>query len=79
MGSATGSKTSPAATASPPPSILVQRDPCLHRHGFRLLAAPESFLIGQGNTLLDGEAARARQWGATLGAAASHIYAPAST
>jgi flavorubredoxin len=51
----------------------------LRWHGFRLLADPESFLIGQGNTLLDGEASRARQWGATLGAAASHIYASAST
>ena len=51
----------------------------LRRHGFRLLAAPESFLIGQRNTLLDGEAARARQWGAALGAAASHTYALAGT
>jgi len=46
---------------------------------FLLLAAPESFLVGQRNTLLDGETTRARQWGATLGTAASHIYAPAST
>jgi Flavodoxin domain len=51
----------------------------LRRHGFGLLAAPESFLIGQGNTLLDGEASRARQWGAALGATASHRYAPAGT
>ena len=51
----------------------------LRRHGFRLLTAPESFLIGQRNTLLDGEAARARQWGAALGAAASRTYAPAGT
>jgi hypothetical protein len=51
----------------------------LRRHGFRLLAAPESFLVGQRNTLLDGEASRARQWGAALGAAASHSYAPAGT
>jgi flavodoxin len=51
----------------------------LRRHGFRLLANPESFLIGQGNTLLDGEASRARQWGAALGTTASHSYAPAGT
>ena len=51
----------------------------LRRHGFGLLAAPESFLIGQGNTLLDGEASRARQWGAALGITASHSYAPAGT
>lgn len=43
----------------------------LKQHGYRLAVAPESFLIGKDNTLLDGEAARARQWGATLGAAAS--------
>ena len=30
----------------------------LKRHGYRLIAAPESFLVGQQNTLLDGEAAR---------------------
>jgi len=52
-------------------------DRLLRRHGFRLLAAPESFLIGQGHTLLDSEASRARQWGAALGTTASHIYAPA--
>jgi flavodoxin len=51
----------------------------LRRHGFRLVAAPESFLIGQRNTLLGGEAARARQWGAALGTAASHVYAPVGT
>jgi hypothetical protein len=50
----------------------------LRRHGF-LLAAPDSFLVGQRNTLLDGEASQARQWVAALGTAASHIYAPAST
>ena len=54
-------------------------DRLLRRHGFRLLAAPESFLIGQGNTLLDSEASRARQWGAALGTTASHSYAPAGT
>jgi len=51
----------------------------LQQHGFLLLAAPESFLIGQRNTLLDDEAARARQWGATLGTTASHGYALAGT
>ena len=49
----------------------------LRRHGFRLLAGPESFLIGQRNTLLDGEASRAREWGVALGTAASRSYAPA--
>jgi hypothetical protein len=49
----------------------------LKRHGYRLVAAPESFLIGQGNTLLDGESSRARRWGDALGAAATIGYVPA--
>ena len=48
----------------------------LKRHGYRLVAAPQSFLISSQNTLLDGEAERARRWGMTLGAA-SKTYAPA--
>ena len=48
----------------------------LKRHGCRLVAAPESFLVGSQNTLLDGEAARARRWGMTLGAV-SKTYLPA--
>ncbi len=49
----------------------------LKRHGYRLIAAPESFLIGQQNTLLDGEASRARRWGAALGVIATSINLPA--
>jgi hypothetical protein len=45
-------------------------------HGCRMLAAPESFLVSKGDTLRDGEAARARAWGAMIGAAASDLYAP---
>ena len=48
----------------------------LKRHGRRLVAAPASFLIGSQNRLLDGEAARARRWGMTLGAV-SKTYLPA--
>jgi hypothetical protein len=48
----------------------------LKRHGRRLVAAPESFLVGSQNTLLDGETARARRWGMTLGAV-SKTYLPA--
>ena len=51
----------------------------LKRHGYRLAAAAESFLIGQQNTLLHGEAARARRWGAALGVIATSINLPAST
>ena len=47
------------------------------RHGYRLIADPESFLIGQQNTLLDGEASRARRWGAALGVIATSIQLPA--
>jgi hypothetical protein len=43
----------------------------LKRHGYRLVAPPESFLVSSGNTLLDGEATRARSWGAAIGAAAA--------
>jgi hypothetical protein len=48
----------------------------LKRHGYRLVAAPESFVIGSQNTLLDGEAERARHWGMLLGAV-SKTYLPA--
>jgi len=41
----------------------------LKRHGYRLVAAPQSFLVCSHNTLLDGEASWARRWGMTLGAA----------
>ena len=34
----------------------------LRRHGFELLAAPESFLVDKANHLLDGETDRARRW-----------------
>lgn len=47
----------------------------LARHGYRLLAAPESFIVSKRNTLLDGEAARARSWGATIAAAAAGRFA----
>ena len=48
----------------------------LKRHGYRLAAAPESFLVSWETTLLDGEADRARRWGMTLGTA-SKAYLPA--
>ncbi|MGB6570820.1 MAG: flavodoxin domain-containing protein [Trebonia sp.] len=46
--------------------------------GCRTFAAPESFLVSKKDTLRDGEAARARAWGAMIGAAASDLYAPVS-
>ncbi len=48
----------------------------LKRHGYRLVAAPESFLVSSQSTLLDGEADRARRWGMTVGAA-SKTHLPA--
>jgi hypothetical protein len=48
----------------------------LKRHGYRLVAAPEGFLVCSHGTLLDGEASRARRWGKTI-AAASKTYLPA--
>lgn len=50
----------------------------LKRHGYRLIAVPESFLVGPASTLLDGEASRARRWGVALSAAASGARFPAS-
>ena len=47
----------------------------LKRHGYRLVAAPDSFLVNGQNTLLDGEAGRALRWGMTVGAA-STTYLP---
>jgi hypothetical protein len=41
-----------------------------------MFAAPESFLVSKKDTLRDGEVARARAWGATIGVAASELYAP---
>jgi hypothetical protein len=38
----------------------------LGRHGYRVIAAPESFLVGPDTRLLDGEEARAARWGAAL-------------
>jgi len=50
----------------------------LKRHGCTIIAAPESFLVSQQHTLLDGEAERARRWGMTLGAVSqAHIPAHA--
>jgi hypothetical protein len=48
----------------------------LKRHGYRLAAAPESFLVSWETVLLDGEVGRARRWGMMLGAV-SKTYLPA--
>ena len=45
-------------------------------HGCRMFAAPESFLVSKKDTLRAGEAARARAWGAMIGAPASDLHAP---
>ena len=50
----------------------------LERHGCLLIAAPESFLVTPQNTLADDEAARARRWGAALGASATDASLSAS-
>ena len=42
----------------------------LTRHGYRIIAAPESFMVTKANTLADGESQRARRWGEALAAAA---------
>ena len=45
----------------------------LKRHGYRLIAPPESFVVTKLNTLADGESSRARRWGAALAAAANLV------
>lgn len=50
----------------------------LRRHGYRLIATPESFLVGPDEVLLDGENIRARRWGTALGVVASDICLPES-
>jgi len=47
----------------------------LKGHGYHLLTAPESFLVSKQGTLLGGEAARARAWGAMVGEEASSVTA----
>jgi len=42
----------------------------LERHGYRLIAPPESFVVTKENTLAAGESSRARAWGEALTAAA---------
>ena len=42
----------------------------LKRHGYRLIAPPESFVVTKQSTLADGEASRARRWGEALAAEA---------
>jgi hypothetical protein len=49
----------------------------LKSHGYRLLVAPESFLVSKQGTLLDGEAARACAWGASIGEEARAVLATA--
>ena len=47
----------------------------LQRHGYRLLAAPESFLVTKQNVLVGGEGARASAWAAAIGETARDFYA----
>jgi hypothetical protein len=47
----------------------------LQRHGYRLLAAPESFLVSKQSVLIGGEGPRASGWAATIGEAARDFYA----
>ena len=47
----------------------------LSSHGCRLVVPPESFLVSKQNTLLKGETARARAWGALIGETAREAYA----
>jgi hypothetical protein len=48
----------------------------LSSRGYRMLVPPESFLVSKQNTLLGGEAERARSWGALIGEAAHAVFVP---
>jgi menaquinone-dependent protoporphyrinogen IX oxidase len=48
----------------------------LHRHGYRLLTRPESFLVTKENTLAPGEADHAAQWADELIASAAPVTSP---
>jgi multimeric flavodoxin WrbA len=50
----------------------------LRRHGLTVVAGPESFLVTKGNELHQGQAARAREWGASLAARAGGIASSVS-
>jgi len=50
----------------------------LEVHGYRLLAAPESFFVSRHDILLEGEAARATAWGAVIGEVARSGALPVS-
>ena len=43
----------------------------LHRHGYVLAVAPESFLVDKQNHLLDDQSERAEAWGRSLAIAAA--------
>jgi len=49
----------------------------LKRHGYHVIAAPESFLVTSRNALLGGELGRARRWWTSLGIIASDAKLPA--
>jgi menaquinone-dependent protoporphyrinogen IX oxidase len=49
----------------------------LKRHGYFLIAPPESFVVTKQNTLVEGEPVRARQWGEALAAAAGLVASAA--
>jgi hypothetical protein len=47
----------------------------LKRHGYLIIVTPESFGVTAQGTPLDGEAARARHWGAALGIISTFAHA----
>jgi menaquinone-dependent protoporphyrinogen IX oxidase len=47
----------------------------LQRHGYLLIAPPESFVVAKLNTLVDGESSRACRWGEALAATAGLVVA----
>ena len=47
----------------------------LKRHGYLIIVTPESFGVTAQGTPLDGEAARARRWGAALGIISTFAHA----
>ena len=71
LGSVVGKRAAAFDTRVDAPALLTGRASSgiangLRDHGFTLAAGPESFLVNRHNELVEGEVARATQWGARL-------------
>ena len=71
VGRSTGTPAAAFDTRLDGPEVLTGRASLgisrrLRHHGFVEVAAPKSFVVDEGNVLLDGEVERARQWAVSV-------------